>query len=279
MKTTPKISLVLVLLLFILSACAETVPTEVDVDAMMTAGIGTMVMAYFETQTAVAPTVTVEHEPTQRIQSLAVPESQTPAPTLTSQLVLVYFTPTLGTLTPGMPTPTGTKATPTVDPATLAYGCNNLDFVRDVTIPAGTVVKPGESFTKTWKVADNGTCKWIFYYQLLHLGGEKFSYSTVKLQKGVEVGKWHEISINLQAPRSTGTYSGYWRLSDGEGHMFGKTLGVSIVVGMPTNTPPPPSSTPTNTLQPSPTSTNTTTATPTSTSTPTETASPTVVSP
>jgi next-to-BRCA1 protein 1 len=166
-----------------------------------------------------------------------------------------------------------------VDPATLAYGCNNLAFVRDVTIPAGTVVKPGESFTKTWKVANSGTCKWIFYYQLLHLGGEKFSYSTTRLQKGIEVGKWFEISIELQAPRSPGSYSGYWKLSDGEGHMFGVTLGVSIVVGTSTNTPPLPSSTPTITLQPSPTSTNTATATPTSTSTSTETATPTVASP
>ena len=266
----------LFLFTFLLSACAGAEPTPVDVNAMMTSGISTMVMSFFETQTAIAPPSTVE--PTETLAQISI-ATQPPSPTSFSQPIVVYYTPTLGTLTPGSPTPTGTKATPTVDPATLAYGCNNLAFIKDVTIPAGTVVKPGEYFTKTWKVANSGTCKWIFYYQLLHLGGEKFSYSTVRLQKGVEVGKWHEISIELQAPRAPGTYSGYWRLSDGEGHMFGVTLGVSIVVGTPTDTPLPPSSTPTNTLQPSPTSTNTTTATPTSTSTPTETASPTNASP
>jgi len=272
MMLTQKISLALVLFLFTLSACAEAVPTEVDVDAMMTAGIGTMVMSYFETQTAVAPTITVESEPTQPLPSLAAPDIQAPVPTLTSQPVLVYFTPTLGTLTPGTPTPTGTLATAMVNPSTLATGCYNLALIRDDTVPAGTKFQPGEDFRKTWKVQNTGTCEWPYHFQVAHLSGQTFGYEASRIQKNVGVGSWAEISIELQAPKSPGTYSGYWRLTEGGGKMFGATLGVSIVVVSPTNTPPP-TSTSTSTA------TATATATSTSTSTPTATESQAVVSP
>jgi len=39
--------------------------------------------------------------------------------------------------------------------------------------------------------------------------------------------------VNLDAPRNPGTYSAYWRMADGDGHMFGATLGVTIKVGEP----------------------------------------------
>ncbi|MEL6524589.1 MAG: NBR1-Ig-like domain-containing protein [Chloroflexota bacterium] len=34
------------------------------------------------------------------------------------------------------------------------------DFVSDITIPDGTVVEAGETFTKTWRIENSGTCLW-----------------------------------------------------------------------------------------------------------------------
>jgi hypothetical protein len=141
----------------------------------------------------------------------------------------VYFTPTFGLYF--SPTAIGTLPTGTVNPGGNAFGCNNLAFIADVNYPPGTAVAPHENFTKTWKVANTGTCEWRTYYRLLFLSGQDFDAPSVNLGRIVDVNHWAEISLNLDAPGQKGTYSAYWRLSDGDGHMFGATLGVTIKVG------------------------------------------------
>jgi hypothetical protein len=146
-----------------------------------------------------------------------------------------------------------------VNPGALAYGCNNLAFIRDVTVPPGTVFLKGESFTKTWKVQNTGTCNWMYQYQLVLFSGDALGGENFKIQKKVTPNDWNELSINLEAPKNPGTYSSYWRLQDSEGHMFGATLVVSIKVeAQPTATTAPtftPTSTsiPTSTFTPEPT--------------------------
>src|ERR1700704_1212338 len=36
-------------------------------------------------------------------------------------------------------------------------------FVSDVTIADGTVMKPGQSFTKTWRISNSGSTTWKGY--------------------------------------------------------------------------------------------------------------------
>ena len=103
-------------------------------------------------------------------------------------------------------------------------------FIRDVTVPAGTVVKPNEDFVKTWKVQNTGTCPWLYQYSLISVSGGDFGAGQIKLQKMVQVDDWSELSAPLTAPRSPGTYVSYWRLADADGKMFGATLVVSFVV-------------------------------------------------
>jgi next-to-BRCA1 protein 1 len=167
-----------------------------------------------------------------------------------------------GSLTPGTATPTGTRTTATVNPGSLAVGCNNLFFIRDVTIPAGTVMQRNQDFTKTWKVQNNGTCDWLYQYILVPLSGDRMSGDGTKLQKLVKVNNWTELSVSLTAPNKPGTYTGYWRLSNGQG-TFGATLMVSIIVSDPaTSTSVPPA---TNTQSPQLTSTSTSAPLPTDT--------------
>ena len=249
----------------LLTACGSNIETSTPVDsnAMSTSLVGTLVAGLFQTRTALAPA------PLPLSSATPAPLSPFVAPTPMSATPTFFsYMAASATFAPSFtPSVTGTIFTPTMDPNTLAYGCNNLVFVRDVTIPAGTVLQPGEDFGKTWKVANIGTCDWMYQYALVLVSGNPRNGKTMKLGRVVTAGHWNEFTLGLGAPKSPGTYTAYWRLSDADGHMFGASLLISIVVSTtPTKTP---------TQTPSQTPTNTSNAPPaTSTSTPTETVEP-----
>lgn len=244
MKLFQRLLIPCLLLALLLSGCGGAAPTEASqIDVILTEGVKTMVASYFETQTALAPVATA-----------TVQASITPSPAFTpvgfGNLLLtpsltptLYFYPTL--IKSPTPTVTGTPPTATVNSPGLAFGCNNLAFLYDINYPSGSVLKPGENFTKTWKVSNTGSCEWKYYYRLSLVSGTDFGAPDISIGRIVPVGKNPEISINLDAPRRSGTFTAYWRMSDGAGHMFGATLGVSIKVSSdPTNTPVPPTNTP-----------------------------------
>jgi hypothetical protein len=233
-----------------LSSCGgqPTGEPTVDVNAIMTSGVGTFVAAL--TQTAAAqPSLTSTATPTITSSPIIL---NTPTLQPTNTQAFVQILPT----TIKLPTVTGTQYTPTANPGSLAVGCNNLRLVQDVNIPAGTVVKPGEGFTKTWKVENNGTCDWVYLYRLVFVSGDRMGGEPASLGKVIVPGKWTQLSIGFAAPNKAGTYTGYWRMGTQAGSPFGATLTVSIIVGTPTNTP-------------QPTATSTSTSTPTSSPPPT----------
>lgn len=242
----------------LLASCGGGVATEeggeADVNAILTAGVGTLAASIFETQTALAPIASDTPLPLTSTSTNTALPLPSPAPSSTQGLVYV---PVVST---GSPTPTGTLFTPTPNPSSLGSGCNNLLLISDVSIPAGTVMKPSEPFTKTWKVQNNGTCDWALQFRLVFAGGNQMEGNPSGLGKVIPPQKWTQISVALVAPKKPGTYTGSWQLSTQTGTQFGSTLTVSIVVASPTNTPLPP----TNTLPPTSTFT---VAPPTSTST------------
>jgi len=258
-----------ILTAFFLSACGQSTPSA-DVNVPMTSVLSTMVASYFGTLTAIAPPLTSTPVLTQvYIPFLTNTPFYIISPPASS--TFVYYTATLGSLTPRSPTPTGTLTTPTINPGALALGCNNLYFIRDVNIPTGTVLGKNQDFTKTWKVQNNGTCDWLFHFVLVPISGETFGGGSTKIKKVVKVNDWSELSVELTSPNKPGTYTSYWRLSNGQG-MFGATLAVSIIVSAPPASTPIP--TITNTPSPQPTNTFTLVPTETSTSTPTPTSTP-----
>ena len=208
-----------------LVSCAGQPPASPtpDINAILTQSIGTLSASFFMTQTAAVPPATNTPLP-----------SPTPLPTNTP-LALPSPLPsaTQGYFATSIvyPTITGTVYTPTTNPSTLAYGCNNLGFIRDVTIPSSTEMKPGESFTKTWQVSNTGTCEWLYGYRLVPVSGTDLASDPVKLNNApVPPKEWRQISVNMEAPKDPGTYTQYWQLTDGSGNRFGALLGVTIVV-------------------------------------------------
>ena len=222
-------TLILTLLIgLLIASCTGQSPSEPtpDVNAILTAGVGTFAAAIFQTQTAQVPPATS----TATITPTATATVATPIPLAspTASATQLVFVAPLITFTA---VPTGTQFTPTANPNSLAFGCNNLLLLRDENVPAGTVFKPEESFTKTWKVANTGTCDWVYLYHLVFISGDDVGgREPGRLGKVIEPGKWTQLSINLRAPKAPGKYTAYWRFADQSGNAFGSTLGVSIEV-------------------------------------------------
>jgi hypothetical protein len=191
-------------------------------NALLTQSIGTLSASFFLTQTAIVPTATNTPLPTPSPLATNTPlVLPSPLPSATQGYIYVYPSVTV----------TGTVYTPTTNPSSLAYGCNNLGFIRDVTIDAGTDMSPGEKFTKTWQVANTGTCDWLGGYRLVPVSGTNLAEDPVGVKNApVPPKEWRQISVTMIAPKNKGTYTQYWQMSDGAGHTFGSLLGVTIKV-------------------------------------------------
>jgi hypothetical protein len=146
------------------------------------------------------------------------PASPTPAP------------PTTSPLTPTTPVPPVTQA-PTVTPSFTApppatatpIPCDRVKFISDISIPDDTQVDPGQSFIKTWRLQNAGSCTWNSAYTLAVDGENVFSAPlTTPFTSGtVPPGGSIDISITLTAPLLAGTYRGNFRLANPGGQKFG----------------------------------------------------------
>jgi len=77
--------------------------------------------------------------------------TNTPVPSNTPQVIIAT-----STQQPGTPTE-----------ATATKPCDRAEFVDDVTVEDGTVFKPGETFTKTWRLKNTGSCTWTTSYRVV----------------------------------------------------------------------------------------------------------------
>jgi hypothetical protein len=159
--------------------------------------------------------------------------------------------------TPVTPPPTITGTPPTVPPTTVTVppsSCDRAQFVSDVSIPDGTTMAPGATFTKTWRLKNVGQCAWSTSYQLVFFSGEQMGgAASAAFPKSVAVGQTVDISVNMTAPAAAGSYRGYWMFKNANGALFGigaqanKPWWVDIRVSGPTVTPGGPTVTPTPT--------------------------------
>lgn len=167
-------------------------------------------------------------------------------------------TNTLGFATQAIAT---TSVPPTSPPPTQS--CDLAQFIKDVTVPDGTEYKPNETFTKTWQLKNIGTCTWSGYTLVFDAGDSMAGPASVSIGT-VSPGQEVNVSVDLKAPGTDGTYTGYWRIKNGSGVLLpvaggyqNRSFFVEIKVKSPT-----------------PTATNTATPTATSTGTPTPTNTP-----
>jgi hypothetical protein len=197
------------LLTLTLPACggkAEAAPpVSVSIADVYTAAVATLTSQ----AGAFSPTVPASATTTPTVWFSATPLTSTP----TSQLVLSSYTTT--------------------------YGCYNAAYVSDVTIPDGTYLAPGESFTKTWEFLNTGTCQWKSDFRLTFETGTGMEGLDTFIGEPVAVGETAALSVSLIAPETEGTYTGYWRLASDSGDAFGGSVFVMIVVSEDTATATP----------------------------------------
>lgn len=196
----------------------------------------------------VTPTLSVESIQTRAVEifaagltqtALAMP-SETPTPTQT-------ITPTSTSIPTMTETPTPTLSDTGIVPTSTCY---NMAFVTDVTIPDNTTLNPGEKFTKTWRVRNNGSCTWEAGFKLVFLGGEAMGGSSLTLEGAVNAGTEAELSVTLTAPTEAGTYRSNWIMTDFGGTYFGDEVYVFIIVNGSASSTPSVQSTSTSTETP-----------------------------
>lgn len=135
-------------------------------------------------------------------------------------VALTQTAPTQTSIPPtSTPIPPTNTALPTATP--VSY-CDWMTFIKDVTAPDGSVFAPGETFTKTWRITNRGTCTWTPDYMLVFTGGDQMgSTNAVRLPGYVSPGQSVDVSVTLTAPSTIGRYTGYWMLRNPSGALFG----------------------------------------------------------
>lgn len=187
---------ILIFFVLALAACGagqpvEPSPTPVDIGAIQTRTVQTVVAEVTQTAAAIPPTAT----------ETAIP----PTATLS-------------------PTPEAPEAT-----ATLTI-CDASKFISDASVTDGTQIDPGKVFVKSWKVKNIGSCNWTRTYTIRYGYGDRMSGQDTYLTAEVLPNQEAEISIELTAPTKPGTYRSYWRLFNNNGYSFGEYFSVIIIV-------------------------------------------------
>lgn len=195
MSNPSKLITIVLLLTLFLSACNLPVSTEEP------EGPGAILTAAAQTVEANLTQLAIQNTPTVSIQPTSTP---------------AVATATSAVLSPAVPSSTSGAV-----PATAGSGCDDADFVTDVTIPDGTTLAAGESFTKTWRLKNAGTCSWTSSYSVVFSNGDSMSGPVSQaFTTAVDPGQTVDISIDLKAPSTPGNYTGYWQLRNAAGVTF-----------------------------------------------------------
>lgn len=111
---------------------------------------------------------------------------------------------------------------------------DNVSFVSDLTIPDGTYVSPGESFTKTWRIKNNGNTTWDSQYSWVFVSGTQMGGPlAVPITSSVPPGGIYDVSVALVGPAESGSYKGYWQMKNSNEELFGYPMWVDIIVHTP----------------------------------------------
>jgi len=93
-----------------------------------------------------------------------------------------------------------------------------------------TLIRPGQSFTKIWRLRDMGTCSWEEGYSLVFVGGSKMYAQEVIPISSIQPKGLVDIRVPMIAPSTPGTYESRWRMRNERGELFGIPFYVKIIV-------------------------------------------------
>ena len=130
----------------------------------------------------------------------------------------------LPTFPAGTPAPSDQPAPtsgPTLSGADPDPNCAKASLVAE-NPPDGVIVKPGQTFWKTWTIKNTGTCTWTAAYNLVYTSGDLMGgLTSYPLNDDIAPGEQKDISIFLKAPEAEGVSTGYWKLQSPWNSSFG----------------------------------------------------------
>ena len=151
--------------------------------------------------------------------------------TPTFEPVSTFPEPTMTSTPEGGTSETATATLSLLSSATSAPGasptprqvCNDIKFVKDVTVPDNTEFPPGKTFEKVWRLQNAGTCNWDSSYTMVIDGANTLNAPAVSpiTNKTVPPGGTIDVAVNLKAPDLVGTYRTNFKLRSGSGEVFG----------------------------------------------------------
>ncbi|AQZ65311.1 unnamed protein product [[Actinomadura] parvosata subsp. kistnae] len=109
-----------------------------------------------------------------------------------------------------------TSTEPTTHPTQPATPYDDSVFEKDVTYPDGSVVRPGESFDKTWRIRNSGNVPWQDRYLT------RMNDTPCKAPKRVGIGpvvpgESIDITVRVRASDSPGRCKIFWKMTDAHG--------------------------------------------------------------
>lgn len=107
---------------------------------------------------------------------------------------------------------------------------DNLAFLEDLSLPDGSVVKPGDRLDKRWLVENNGSCNWDEHYRLKFTSGAELSAPMDQALYPARSGAKATIRILFTAPSESGTYQSAWQAYNPQGQAFGDPVFIQVVV-------------------------------------------------
>jgi hypothetical protein len=126
------------------------------------------------------------------------------------------------------PTPNPGASTPTA--GLCAY---DAAFVGDITLPDFTVVAPGQSLNKVWRLKNSGTCTWDATTVLSYIGGVQMAASPTIPVPWTPVGGTVDLSLAAVAPPGAGSFMTVWQLRNKAGELFGPRMTLVVKVEAP----------------------------------------------
>ena len=142
-------------------------------------------------------------------------------PLITYVYVEPYSTEAPTATSTAIPTSTSTN-TPIPTSTSVVRSCNTALFISEN--PSDFVTyDPGESFTKSWRLQNTGTCTWNPNYRVVYASGDKITgVETKEIGTYVSPGEKIDIVYTFKAPTTAGRYRTVFYLQDDHGVTFGQ---------------------------------------------------------
>ncbi len=199
---------------------------------------------YQEVSVLLTRTAQVENAP-----AAATIAPLTPSPAMGTSMVPV-LTATITPQETGAPSATETQTPAQAGGKAIAAPCDRaqLGFPIDINVPDGTHFLPGETFAKTWRLVNSGSCGWTNDYTVVWFSGDSIGVNQAQpLSAEVRPGAAIDVTVDMVAPQAPGSYQSNWKIQNQKGELFG--IGpngdapfwvriVVIPVDTPTPTPP-----------------------------------------